>query len=338
MKNDITDQLGRPLRDLRISVTDRCNFRCTYCMPKEHYDENYEFLSRKEYLSFEEIERLVRVFVRFGVAKVRLTGGEPLLRKNLAGLIGRIRRVVGIDDIAMTTNGYLLKDQALQLKNAGLNRVTVSLDSLDDSVFGTINGMEIGTRRTLDGIERAAESGLDPVKINVVVQRHVNDDCIMDLVGYARDTGHNVRFIEYMDVGTCNRWKYAEVVPSAEIKERIEKSFALIPLKKQYAGEVADRYAFAGSNGEIGFISSVSQPFCRDCSRARISADGQLYTCLFAENGTDLKSLLRSGADDEMLYNTIKSVWEGRSDRYSEERDPASESPVNKIEMYHIGG
>lgn len=342
MNDHIRDTLERPLRDLRISVIDRCNFRCTYCMPKERYDENYEFLARDEYLSYPEIERLVCLFSRAGINKVRLTGGEPLLRKNLNRLIRRIRNIEGIDDIAMTTNGYLLKDQAEDLKEAGLDRVTVSLDSLDDSIYENMNGVDIDTRKTLEGIDKAVEAGLDPIKVNVVVQRYINDDSIMELVDYARHTGNIVRFIEYMDVGTCNQWKYREVVPSDELKKRIEQKYSLISLNKHYRGEVADRYGFADGGGEIGFISSVTQPFCGDCSRARISANGHLYTCLFAREGTDFKELLRNGASDEELFNKILSVWQARDDRYSEERGKKKTSaeiqPKKKIEMYQIGG
>lgn len=341
MSNKTKDSFGRPLRDLRISVIDRCNFRCDYCMPKELYDENYEFLDRREYLSFEEIERLTGLFSRAGVNKIRLTGGEPLLRKNLSRLISIIRKNEKIEDIALTTNGYLLKDQAEELKSAGLDRVTISLDSLDDKVYKKMNGREIGIQKTLDGIKKAMEVGLIPVKINVVVQRYINDGSIMELAEYARETGNIVRFIEYMDVGTCNRWKYSEVVPSAEIKEKIERKYSLVALDKQYPGEVADRYSFADGEGEIGFISSVSQPFCKDCSRARISADGQLFTCLFASEGTDLKQLLRSGKSDEEIFDRITYVWSARDDRYSEEREENEISvnhSNNKIEMYQIGG
>lgn len=305
-------------------------------MPKERYDENYRFLPGKEYLEFDEIERLVNLFTQAGVSKVRITGGEPLLRKDLDRLIARISTVNGVTDLAMITNGYLLGKAARRLKAAGLGRITVSLDSLDADVFGEINGRGYGLRKVLEGIEVAAEEGLAPIKINVVIQRFINDDSVLEFARFARNTGHIVRFIEYMDVGNCNNWKYREVVPSAELRERIHNVFPIVPANENYRGEVANRYLFADGGGEIGFISSVSRPFCGQCTRARLSADGILYACLFANRGLDLKQLLRGGISDEKLLETIISFWNKRDDRYSEER--AFHKEKKKIEMYHIGG
>ena len=335
------DRLERPLRDLRISVMDRCNFRCPYCMPREQYHEAYSFLKSPQRLSFEEILRLTRLFVRHGVRKLRLTGGEPLLRANLEELVGDLTGIPGVEDVALTTNGVLLAQHAAALKAAGLSRVTVSLDSLDPEVFARMSGGFGGVDEVLKGIEAALRAGLAPVKVNTVVQRGVNDHTLLDLVERFRGGGVIVRFIEYMDVGNRNHWQADRVVPSRELVERIGARWPLTPLDSNYRGEVARRYGFDDGQGEIGFISSVTQPFCGDCSRARLSSDGALYTCLFANHGTSLRDPLRAGASDEELAALIHSTWTGRSDRYSELRarlreQQQADSP--KVEMYYIGG
>ena len=335
----ISDQFGRRLRDLRISVIDRCNFRCDYCMPMETYGEDYSFLDPDHYLSFEEIVRLVRLFSLRGVEKIRITGGEPLLRPNLDALVREIERVDGIRDVALTTNGYLLADQAEALAAAGLHRVTVSLDALDPELFREMNGVGKEPEPVLEGIEAAGRAGLDPIKINTVVRRGVNDESVLPLVRHFRGTGRIVRFIEYMDVGTRNGWDRSEVVPSAELRDRIDAEFPLEPLDPNYPGEVANRYRFADGGGEIGFVSSVTNPFCGTCTRARLSTEGTLYTCLFASDGTDFRPLLREGADDAAILDRIASVWGRRDDRYSEERSHSA-APGNddRVEMYEIGG
>jgi GTP 3',8-cyclase len=328
----LADQFGRQLRDLRISVTDRCNLRCTYCMPREVFGPDYAFLPRAELLSFEEIERLARVFVAAGVQKLRITGGEPLLRRDLPELIGRLASIDGVQDIALTTNGLLLPKLAGPLRVAGLSRVTVSLDALDPEVFGRMNGLGVGPEAVLAGIEAAAGAGL-PVKINTVVQRGVNDAFIAQLWQHFRGR-HIVRFIEFMDVGNHNGWNLEQVLPSAEVLERLGSDF--IPADANYQGEVAARYRDPQGH-ELGLISSVSAPFCGDCTRARISAVGVLYTCLFAGQGTDFRAPLRAGASDAELAELLAGVWSGRRDRYSEER--ASMTPGRaKVEMSHIGG
>ena len=334
----IKDSLGRPLRDLRISVTDLCNFRCRYCMPAHLYGEEYTFLSKENYMTFSEIERLVRLFVSLGVSKVRLTGGEPLLRKNLTELVRLISKINGVTDLALTTNGFLLQEHADPLKKAGLQRITVSLDSLNDEVFGSMNGRGFSTDRVLQGIEAARSAGFENIKVNAVVLRGINDCTLLDLVRYFRGSGITLRFIEYMDVGNKNGWKREDVMPSAEILRHISKEYPLEALSKNYLGEVAERYRYKDGAGEIGFISSVTQPFCGNCTRARLSTDGQLFTCLFGNTGTDLKSPLRKGASDEELLAHIQSVWKRRSDRYSEERFSNSSPREHKIEMYQIGG
>jgi GTP 3',8-cyclase len=334
------DTLQRPLRDLRISVMDRCNFRCPYCMPREQYHEAYRFLKSSERLSFEEIVRLARLFVRLGVRKLRLTGGEPLLRANLPDLIGDLTSVPGIEDVALTTNGILLAKHAAELKAAGLQRITVSLDSLDPEVFAKMSGGFGGLDEVLDGIEHARRAGLAPIKINSVIQRGVNDHTAIGLIERFRGTGVIVRFIEYMDVGNRNHWQQSLVVPSRELVARIGERWPLVPLESNYRGEVARRYGFEDGRGEVGFISSVTQPFCGDCSRARLSSDGVLYTCLFATHGTNLRDLLRGGSSDEELTDLVRGIWLGRADRYSEQRAslrPAS-SDSRKVEMYYIGG
>ncbi len=323
-----------------MSVTDRCNFRCPYCMPAEIYGERYQFLPKPELLAFEEITRLVGLFAQLGVNKVRLTGGEPLVRANLESLVGMLSQVDGVDDLTLTTNGYLLARQAQGLKDAGLGRITVSLDSMDDEVFAQMNGRGYGTDRVLRGIERANQVGLHPIKINCVVQRGVNDHTIVDLARYFRGTGHIIRYIEYMDVGNINGWDPNEVVTAAEIVDAINAEFPLEAVDANYRGEVAKRYRYQDGQGEIGIIASVSQPFCGDCTRARLSTDGKLFTCLFADQGKDLRAPLRAGATDQELLDLISGVWGARTDRYSEERSDlvAAGSPRRKIEMYQIGG
>jgi len=334
------DTLGRQLRDLRISVTDRCNFRCPYCMPAEVYGERYQFLPRSEILTFEEIARLVRVFARLGVTKIRLTGGEPLLRQDLPKLVGILTNVSGVDDLALTTNGFLLERQAQALRDAGLRRITVSLDSLDDAVFGRMNGRSISVGPVLSGIRQAEAVGLNPIKINAVVQRGANDHTIVDLARHFKGTGHIVRFIEYMDVGNLNGWKMDQVVPAAEIFERINAMLPIEPVPPTYPGEVAERFRYLDGGGEIGIIGSVTRPFCRTCTRARLSTDGKLFTCLFASQGHDLRGPLRSGATDGELADVIAKAWGARADRYSEERTRLTEAERagRKVEMYQIGG
>jgi len=338
-----SDSRGRPLRDLRISVTDRCNFRCPYCMPAEIYGEQYEFLQRPELLTFEEIERLARLFVELGVEKLRITGGEPLLRHQLPRLIERLAAIDGLRDLTLTTNGYLLARQAKDLAEAGLQRITVSLDSHDDGVFKQMNGRGFGTERVLAGIAAAADAGIRPIKINCVVQRGVNEAAILGLARMWKGTGHIVRFIEFMDVGTLNHWELGSVVTAREIIARIDSEYPLEPVAPSYPGEVASRYRYRDGSGEIGVIASVSQPFCGSCTRARLTIDGSLVTCLFATGGTDLRTPLRSGLGDDGLRERIAAVWRARDDRYSEERSANTDldghvKPRPKIEMYHIGG
>jgi cyclic pyranopterin phosphate synthase len=334
------DQFARPLRDLRISVMDRCNFRCPYCMPKEQFHENYRFLKSHERLSFDEILRLTRIFASLGVRKLRLTGGEPLLRANLPDLIGDLTAIPGIEDIALTTNGVLLSKHAVDLHANGLRRVTVSLDTLDPAVFARMSGGFAALNDVLLGIDAAIAAGLAPVKINAVIERGVNDHTVLDMVEHFRGKPVIVRFIEFMDVGNRNSWRPDMVVPSRELAERIGARWPIHPISQNYRGEVASRWAFDDGAGEIGFISSVSQPFCGACSRARLSSEGQFYTCLFATRGLDLRTALRAGANDEELENAIRGAWLGRTDRYSELRDELrrQEPNLKKIEMYYIGG
>jgi cyclic pyranopterin phosphate synthase len=352
--NETRDAFQRPLRDLRISVMDRCNFRCSYCMPRETYHADYQFLRAEERLDLAEIVRLAGLFAKLGVRKLRLTGGEPLLYARLSELIRALAVLPGIEDVALTTNGTLLAAQARQLKAAGLHRVTVSLDSLDPEVFRRMSGGVGHPDRVLAGIEQARSAGLDPVKVNTVVQRGVNDDGVLDLVERFRSTGVSVRFIEYMDVGNRNQWHQSLVVPSAELVARISRRWPLLSAGQLPGGEVAQRYMFADGQGEVGFVSSVSQPFCGACSRARLSSDGALYTCLFASRGTSLRSLLRAGVGDDELIATIARIWQVRSDHYSEQRGmlrlrkkPASALDMDrdrdrdtlpKVEMNYIGG
>jgi cyclic pyranopterin phosphate synthase len=334
------DRLGRPIHDLRISVMDRCNFRCPYCMPRETFHERYEFLKSAERLSFEEIGRIARLAAALGVSKLRLTGGEPLLRSGLADLVGELSAIDGVDDLALTTNGILLAQHAARLKANGLGRVTVSLDTLDDAVFHRMSGGFGGVTKVLDGIAAALESGLAPVKVNAVVQRGVNDHTIPALLERFRGTPVIVRLIEYMDVGNRNHWDRAQVVPSAELLERISALWPLTPQPGQYRGEVAERYSYDDGAGEIGFISSISAPFCGACSRVRLSSEGMLYTCLFATTGTDLRGLLRGGATDQEIAARLAEVWTARHDRYSEQRAVLGERvrELHKIEMNYIGG
>ena len=336
----ITDTMGRPLKDLRISVTDRCNFRCTYCMPAEIFGESYKFLPKNEILSFEEIARLARIFVEFGVNKLRITGGEPLLRTDLHKLIAMLTGMPGLEDLTLTTNAFLLPQQAQQLKDAGLQRVTISLDTLDDEVFKEMNGRGISIDRVLQGIDAAAAVGLAPIKINAVVQKGVNDHTVVDLARNFKGSGHIVRFIEYMDVGNRNGWKWDQVVPAAEIVQQIDAEMPLEPVDSNYPGEVANRYRYRDGQGEIGVISSVSQPFCANCTRSRLSTDGKLYTCLFASTGVSLRDEMRAGASDDDLRNLITRIWTRRTDRYSEERTELAslQNVPAKVEMYQIGG
>ena len=331
----VADTFGRPLRDLRISVTDRCNFRCVYCMPKEVFGRDYRFLPRRELLTFEEIERAARVFLGLGVHKLRITGGEPLLRRDLEVLVGGLAQL-GPIDLTLTTNGALLAQKAKALADAGLSRVTVSLDSLDDEVFRAMNDVDFPVARVLAGIDAAADAGL-PVKVNVVVKRHLNEGSVVDIARRFRGTGHAVRFIEFMDVGATNGWQMDDVVPAAEIVAAIAEELPLEPVEPAYRGEVARRYRYLDGAGEIGVIASVTQPFCGDCTRVRLSADGKLYTCLFAVRGHDLRAILRSGAGDEELEEAVRAIWERRTDRYSELRT-AETARLRRVEMSYIGG
>jgi GTP 3',8-cyclase len=330
----VRDTLGRPVRDLRISVTDRCNFRCVYCMPKEVFGRGYRFLDRRELLTFEEIERVARVAVGLGVRKIRLTGGEPLLRRELENLV---RLLAALDvDVALTTNASLLEARAAVLAEAGLTRVTVSLDSLDDDVFRAMNDVDFPVSRVVAGIEAAAAVGMG-VKVNCVVRRGLNDHGVVDMARYFHGTGHPLRFIEYMDVGTTNGWRLDDVVPAAELVRTIDAELPLEPVEPAYRGEVARRWRYRDGGGEVGFIASVTQPFCGDCTRARLSAEGRLYTCLFAARGHDLRALVRGGATDDELAERLAGIWGRRTDRYSELRT-AETAVAPKVEMSYIGG
>ena len=334
------DALRRPLHDLRISVLDQCNFRCPYCMPKDEFHADYEFLRRSQRLRYDEILKVARVSAGLGVSKLRLTGGEPLLDKRLADLVEGLASISGIDDLALTTNGMLLAPVAQKLANAGLHRVTISLDSLDEKVFRHMSGGRGDLGRVLEGIAAAEDAGLDPIKINVVVQRGVNDHTVMDLLDHFRGTGHIVRLIEFMDVGNRNGWRLDQVVPSRHLLAEVRRRWPLRRVDQSYPGEVARKYRYLDGQGEIGFISSVTEPFCGDCSRARLSADGMLYTCLFANRGTDLRESLRDGVDDDELSDILSQIWLQRADRYSELRRPelAEAHVLRKVEMYRIGG
>jgi cyclic pyranopterin phosphate synthase len=336
------DRLHRPLRDLRVSVTDRCNLRCPYCMPREVFGERFSFLPRAELLSFEEIARVVRAAAAQGVTKVRLTGGEPLLRRELERLVEMLAGIDGIDDLALTTNGLLLARHAKRLRDAGLDRVTVSLDALDEKTLGAMSDAQISPVRIFEGIEAASEAGLAPVKINMVVRRGVNDHCVAEMAAHFRHRPEILRFIEFMDVGSTNGWRAEQVVTAAEILEVIQSRWPLQPLRSARDGEVASRYRYSDGGGEIGLIHSVSAPFCGACTRARLSADGKLFTCLFASTGHDLRRLLRSGAGDAELERRLHEIWTARRDRYSAERAAASGDGARrdppKIEMSYIGG
>jgi GTP 3',8-cyclase len=330
------DTLGRPLRDLRISVTDRCNFRCTYCMPREVFGPDYRFLPRSQVLSFEEIARVVSIFKSHGVTKIRLTGGEPLLRKDLEHLIEMLAGVGGLE-LTLTTNASILARKAAALKSAGLDRITVSLDSLDDRVFRAMNDADFAVASVLDGIDAAAAAGFTPIKINMVVKRGVNDHTVVDMARHFKGSGHIVRYIEFMDVGATNGWRMDDVVPSAEVVRRIDAEMPLEPVDPNYFGEVAERWRYRDGSGEIGVISSVTQAFCRTCTRARLSTEGMLYTCLFASAGYDLRALLRGHATDDEIAAAIGRIWQVRADRYSEIRT-AQTAGARKIEMSYIGG
>jgi len=332
----LLDRLGRPIRDLRISVTDRCNFRCVYCMPKEVFGRDHPFLPRAELLTFEEIERLARLLAGLGVEKVRITGGEPLVRRDVETLVGMLAGIPGLD-LTLTTNGALLAQNAQALKDAGLDRITVSLDSLDDATFRAMNDVDFPVARVLAGIDAALAAGLDPVKVNVVVKRGANDDGVVTMARAFRGTGVVVRFIEYMDVGHTNGWRLDDVVPAAEVVAAIDAEYPLEPVEPGYRGEVAGRWRYRDGSGEIGVISSVTQPFCSDCTRARLSADGKLYTCLFGVRGHDLRALLRDGASDEELTAALRGIWSARTDRYSELRSEETLG-LEKVEMSYIGG
>ncbi|MBL0420544.1 GTP 3',8-cyclase MoaA [Ramlibacter sp. AW1] len=342
----LADRLGRPLHDLRISVTDRCNFRCSYCMPKDVFDKDYPYLPHAELLSFEEITRLARQFVGLGVHKIRLTGGEPLLRKNIEVLIEQLAQLRTPDgqalDLTLTTNGSLLARKARALKAAGLRRVTVSLDGLDDAIFRRMNDVDFPVAEVLAGIQAAHAAGLGPIKVNMVVKRGTNEHEILPMARHFKGTGQVLRFIEYMDVGATNGWRMDEVLPSAEVVRRIAAEMPLVPLEPAAPGETAQRWAYADGGGEVGVISSVTQAFCGDCSRARLSTEGQLYLCLFANQGHDLRSLLRGGASDEQIAAAIGHIWHGRADRYSQLRGQlppeAGEAGRRRVEMSYIGG
>lgn len=333
----ITDTLQRPLRDLRISVTDRCNFRCTYCMPKEIFGDDYAFMPKSELLTFEEMTRLASLFAQFGVRKIRLTGGEPLMRRGLPALIRQLNQIGGIDDIGLTTNALLLKAQARPLYEAGLRRLNISLDALSDELFGKMNGRGIGPALVLENIDLARSIGFK-VKVNMVVQKGVNDHEIIPMAAYFKERGITLRFIEFMDVGTDNGWSFKQVVTKKDMLAMLQEHEQLEPVESAYFGEVAGRYRYKDTDAEVGFITSVSESFCSSCTRARLSSEGTFYTCLFATGGFDLKSLIRSGATDEELAEAIRSVWEKRADRYSDERTEQSAKNRKKINMSYIGG
>jgi len=338
---NLHDKYERPLRDLRISVTDRCNFRCPYCMPAEIFNERYQFLPKPHLLTFEEITRLTRIIVRLGAVKIRLTGGEPLLRQDIEKLVAMLDALEGVDDLAMTTNAFLLPQKIDALKDAGLKRLTISLDTLDDEIFRLMNGGRSGVDKVLAGIYAAEDAGFSPLKINAVVQRGVNDHTLVDLARFFKGRGHILRFIEYMDVGNMNGWKMDEVVPAAEIVEIVDAEMPLEPVAGNYFGEVARRYRYADGEGEIGLISSVTQPFCGSCTRMRLSPEGQIFTCLFAIEGRSLRDPLRAGATDDELEAIIRATWGDRIDRYSEIRSSLTQEVRDrrkKVEMYHIGG
>jgi len=341
-RQTVADIMQRPMRDLRISVTDRCNLRCTYCMPREVFDENHPFLARAELLSFEEIERLAKLFIQTGVQKIRLTGGEPLLRRGIERLVEALAKLETLDgkpvEVALTTNAVLLAQKAQTLKEAGLARVTASLDGLTEETFRRMSDSNVSVSTVLDGIAAAQRAGLAPVKVNMVVKRGVNDHEIIPMAGHFRNSGVVLRFIEFMDVGSTNGWRMDDVVPAGEILEQINSRYPLEQVDPNYTGEVAERWRYADGGGEVGVIASVTQAFCHECTRARLSTDGKLYTCLFAGSGTDLRAPLRSGATDLVLGSMIAGTWKLRYDRYSQLRHAATEKPKEKIEMSYIGG
>ncbi|MGI2328199.1 GTP 3',8-cyclase MoaA [Planococcus sp. YIM B11945] len=333
----LKDKLGRPIRDLRISVTDRCNFRCSYCMPKEVFGDDYAFLPKQELLSFEEIHRLTKLFVAMGVKKIRLTGGEPLMRRGLPELVAKILSVEGVEDIGLTTNGLLLGKLAQPLYEAGLRRLNISLDALEPGLFGQLNGRGIEPSRILEQIDHAKQVGFD-IKVNMVVQKGVNEQEILPMAAYFKERGITLRFIEFMDVGNDNGWSFKKVVTKKEILELLQTVYTLEPVDEDYFGEVAKRYRFKDSEAQVGFITSVSESFCSSCTRARLSSDGKFYTCLFATNGFDIRELLRGGLSDDELFRAISGVWEGRRDRYSDERTEQTAKNRKKIGMSYIGG
>ena len=333
----VSDKLGRPIRDLRISVTDRCNFRCPYCMPKEAFGPDHPFLSGSKLMTQQELVRIAGVFVGLGVRKVRLTGGEPLLRRDIAPIVAALKSSLPIGDLSLTTNGWFLAREAAALRKAGLDRVNVSVDAIDEGIAGRMNGLGYSVSRVLSGIDAAASAGM-PIKVNCVVQRGVNEGQILPLAGYFRERGHILRFIEFMDVGSTNRWSMDQVVPARQIVDAVHSAWPIRPADPSYRGEVASRYQYLDGNGEIGIVSSVTEPFCRDCNRARLSADGRLFTCLFASKGIDILGPLRSGADDARLSAIASGAWTSRSDRYSEERSAATPAGGPRVEMSYIGG
>ena len=333
----VADRRARHLRDLRVSVTDRCNFRCTYCMPKDVFGADYEFLPHDEVLSFEEIVRMARIFASLGTEKIRLTGGEPLMRKGIERLVAMLREALPAVDLTLTTNGSALKAKARALKAAGLDRVTVSLDSLDDATFRAMNDVDFPVAKVLEGIDAAAAEGLSPVKVNMVVKRGVNDHQVIEMARRFKGTGHIVRFIEFMDVGSTNQWRMDDVIASAQVVYRISEHFAVEPVDANYRGEVAERWKYRDGSGEFGVISSVTHAFCGTCTRARLSTDGQLFTCLFAQRGYDLKAMMRAGRSDGEIRGAIAAIWEARDDHYSEIRT-AETARARKIEMSYIGG
>ena len=337
MQATINDRFDRPFRDLRISVTDRCNFRCTYCMPAEIFGEKYQFLPKAKLLTFEEITRLAQLLIGLGAVKIRLTGGEPLVRNNVEQLVSMISKLSGLEDLTMTTNGYLLPQKAQLLKDAGLNRISISLDSLDEETFKLMNGRGFSTSKVLEGISAAEKVGFSPLKINVVVQRNINDSSILDMARYFKERGHTVRFIEYMDVGNLNGWKMDEVVTAKEIVDLIHREMPVEPVTSTYHGEVANRYRYLDGSGELGVIASVTKPFCGECTRLRLSPEGELFTCLFGTSGTDIREHVRSAASDDEIETVIRKTWATRADRYSEKRTSKTELR-RKVEMYHIGG
>lgn len=336
-RHPLKDRLGRPIRDLRISVTDRCNFRCSYCMPKEVFGDDYAFLPKQELLSFEEIHRLTKIFVSMGVKKIRLTGGEPLLRRGLPELVEKIFSVEGVEDVGLTTNGLLLKQHGPALYSAGLRRLNISLDALEPDLFGKLNGRGVSSSLILQNIDFAKELGFE-IKVNMVVQKGVNEAEILPMAAYFKERGITLRFIEFMDVGNDNGWSFQKVVTKKEILEKLQSAFELEPVDQDYFGEVAKRYRYQGSGSQVGFITSVSESFCSSCTRARLSSDGKFYTCLFAVEGFDIRGLLRSGSDDAELLRAVSAVWERRSDRYSDERTEQTAKSRKKIGMSYIGG